>query len=1257
MCHTIISPQSRSKSVFNDRSPSKGQFRLGLIVVLVLMMGLAGNAAAVRTIYDAESRETILAVSDAVFLAHLQETSTRWQTPDQKMIATDNTFFIEEVIYNSASRFADIRQGNPLSLTFAGGTLGDNTIQFTDVPTFDPDEIVILLIQDENVGSISPLVGVHRGLYRVRKENGALQVYDAFLNPITVPFFSTFPEGGGTPMELEEFLADLRSAVTRAHSDPSLLPQTNAQIPEQYRDKVFTGDQIPHSVPDNTARPASTRGRLPRREPDGTDVPEAGANPENSDLDGEGIVNETGTAGGNKYAFLWGPPNLPSIFNVPPIYDDPAWGPNFEYSLSSWNRYASDVFRVYSTPENTFGHNDRNDFAFTTDSSFNSVYGFTPSSGWLGIAVMFNSSGNNISPGEQIFEADVILSVNPGLSWTLDFQTGYWNNNIWYFRSTAVHEIGHVIGREHQFTDNLSAQWHSVMNYPPSGAIDTEFYLPYMDDAQSIRAAYPANTVPINDMGVYLYRTNGNGSSSPVPVQFSTFPSSAQQGESFQVSNYAIENLGTTTVTPVIEWYLTTEHHTYAGDEYFLGDSTFGSLGTFSYYNASSWVTVPTHVPPGNYWISAYAQSDDFNSNRSAWTRAQILIQEQDPECDVSTTSLFFNVGTIGGVQTRQFTITNVGGGTLSGSVFESCSEFSVFPGSYSLGAGQSVTVSVTYSPDDCGDDFCTIQTGGLCDNVSCETSGPDNQECTVSPTALAFNVPAIGGSDSQTFTISNTGCSTLSGSLSESCPEFSLSQTGYILLPGQSANIIVTYTPTNAGDDNCLIFTGGLCSNVTCTATGPGAAAVSVFSIPDGSGAPLSAASTFGGAPVNATITVNLGSAGIPAVDVWLETTLGGLVSCTNGTIADGPTSGSGVATFSNPVRAGGHTNPAGGERTIVVYNGSPVPGQEYNMQFNSPDLDGDLVVNLVDVAIFSADYFGSSVYRSDFKWDGVYNLNDIALFAPGLSKTCPMAAAAVVASKAQDQLGIYFDRSGNVSAASAPVNEPTKAYLVARGPVADLDLRGWECQIETSENIEVVSWTLPEKSLNFAEPPSFIVAGAAPFESSDSQTVTLMTIEFVVKDGQPAHLALDPKFVNTGGSAAPLCVFGKEEFGVRPLEIATNSAGHSAAHLNDPKALAETAPMMADLDLHCAPNPFNPITDIRFNLAREGDVVVTIYNIAGQMVRKIEAGKMPAGPNAVRWDGRDRAGSGSASGLYFCQLRLDGAKQGPTLKMSLVR
>jgi len=49
---------------------------------------------------------------------------------------------------------------------------------------------------------------------------------------------------------------------------------------------------------------------------------------------------------------------------------------------------------------------------------------------------------------------------------------------------------------------------------------------------------------------------------------------------------------------------------------------------------------------------------------------------------------------------------------------------------------------------------------------------------------------------------------------------------------------------------------------------------------------------------------------------------------------------------------------------------------------------------------------------------------------------------------------------------------------------------------------------------------------------------------------------------------------------------------------------------------------------------------VEVAIYNIQGQMVRRLFAGKQTAGVHTLTWNGRNEAGAPVPSGVYFYRV-----------------
>ena len=64
--------------------------------------------------------------------------------------------------------------------------------------------------------------------------------------------------------------------------------------------------------------------------------------------------------------------------------------------------------------------------------------------------------------------------------------------------------------------------------------------------------------------------------------------------------------------------------------------------------------------------------------------------------------------------------------------------------------------------------------------------------------------------------------------------------------------------------------------------------------------------------------------------------------------------------------------------------------------------------------------------------------------------------------------------------------------------------------------------------------------------------------------------------------------------------------------------------------------PNPFNPRTMIHYELPMPNEVDLSIYNLAGQKVTTLVAGKKPSGTYQVEWDA-----TGFASGIYIYQIQ----------------
>ena len=161
----------------------------------------------------------------------------------------------------------------------------------------------------------------------------------------------------------------------------------------------------------------------------------------------------------------------------------------------------------------------------------------------------------------------------------------------------------------------------------------------------------------------------------------------------------------------------------------------------------------------------------------------------------------------------------------------------------------------------------------------------------------------------------------------------------------------------------------------------------------PDGQGSAFTEAQLPDGTQVDGTLFVKVIDWGedpvvnFPAEDLWIESEDGGLVACLGGTIADVNTDETGLSYWIEPLQAGGSSLAT----SAVMIAGDSWGTGDLPLNFNSPDLNGDRVVNLIDLSIFSAIYYEEYDFGADLYRDGVINLSDVALLAQSWGVACP--------------------------------------------------------------------------------------------------------------------------------------------------------------------------------------------------------------------------------------------------------------------------
>ena len=84
-------------------------------------------------------------------------------------------------------------------------------------------------------------------------------------------------------------------------------------------------------------------------------------------------------------------------------------------------------------------------------------------------------------------------------------------------------------------------------------------------------------------------------------------------------------------------------------------------------------------------------------------------------------------------------------------------------------------------------------------------------------------------------------------------------------------------------------------------------------------------------------------------------------------------------------------------------------------------------------------------------------------------------------------------------------------------------------------------------------------------------------------------------------------------------------------------------------------APNPFNPRTELSFELADDVEVSLRVFDLRGRCVAILAGGRLVAGRHRVTWTGTDAHGRALPSGTYLARLETEMAVR--TQKLMLVR
>lgn len=85
-------------------------------------------------------------------------------------------------------------------------------------------------------------------------------------------------------------------------------------------------------------------------------------------------------------------------------------------------------------------------------------------------------------------------------------------------------------------------------------------------------------------------------------------------------------------------------------------------------------------------------------------------------------------------------------------------------------------------------------------------------------------------------------------------------------------------------------------------------------------------------------------------------------------------------------------------------------------------------------------------------------------------------------------------------------------------------------------------------------------------------------------------------------------------------------------------------------------SPNPFNPVTQIKYATSKAGHVTLRIYNVQGALIKTLADKNVEAGSHVATWDGRNTNGSAVSSGVYYAKIFSEGGNS-DVLKMVMAK
>jgi predicted MPP superfamily phosphohydrolase len=142
-------------------------------------------------------------------------------------------------------------------------------------------------------------------------------------------------------------------------------------------------------------------------------------------------------------------------------------------------------------------------------------------------------------------------------------------------------------------------------------------------------------------------------------------------------------------------------------------------------------------------------------------------------------------------------------------------------------------------------------------------------------------------------------------------------------------------------------------------------------------------------------------------------------------------------------------------------------------------------------------------------------------------------------------------------------------------------------------------------------------------------------------------------PGFTVNGGTLLQVDNTGDHAVCYINVLIQSNRTTTVVVAVDNAAPVSETPGVTRLVQAH--PNPFNPRTEISFQLEKAGPCRLAIFDLHGREVAVLHQGLLNADNHSFTWTGTDSQGQAMPSGVYFAALRAGGYNE--TRKLTLVR